>query len=169
MQDAISSLQDGPDADVLTDIGEVVGDTMNKHVPMREGYLREYEVDVQPNHVTVTWGTNESEPYALYQAEGVVYGPNKPIFRNKLFANEFYTPEGTTKYPTNRKLGERHTVVLKSGKVIFIHGYTTPDTSAHWIEKTRNNPTEYYPMRRKIYEMLADATGQAIVGKRWYT
>lgn len=172
MQRAISKLEKGVDDKTLVEIGDVMGKALGTYAPEDTGTLKKsYKVIVTKNEATVTWKYNGSpaRKYAHYQAEGVVYGPNHPVFRNNLFANEFQSPKDKRKKRTNRKLGVRRTVVLDNGQVIFIHGYTTAGSSDHWIDKARKTPEVYNPMRREVYERLADAIGDIIVGKRYYT
>jgi len=171
MNHAISELQKKMDYDTLNRVGEIVGNAMGTFAPEDTGALKkDYRVEIGDNYMSVEWGYDgaPTEDYAHYQFEGQVYGPNNPIF-NGIAANTFRTPKGMTKYPTNRELGRRHTVVLDNGKVIFIQGYTTLFSSDHWTDRARKTPQVYNPMRREVYEVLADAIGARIVGKRYYT
>lgn len=170
MNHAISELQKGMTYATLRTIGGVVGDAMGTFAPERTGALKkDYLVEVEDNYVSVEWGYRgaPTEAYAHYQYEGIVYGPNNPIF-NGIAANTFRTPKGVSKYPTERELGRKHTVVLDDGRVLFIQGYTTLFSSDHWIDRARKTPQVYNPMRREVYEILADDLGERIVGKRYY-
>ena len=172
MKRAISELEKGVDDKTLNQIGQVMGEALGTYAPERTGTLRKsYKVITSKNEVFVTWKYSGSpaRKYAHYQNEGIVYGPNHPIFRNNLFANEFESPKNKRKKKTKRKLGVRRTVVFDNGQVIFIDGYTKENSSAHWIDKARHDPEVYNPMRREVYERLADAIGVRIVGKRYYT
>ena len=180
MQRAISQLQEGMDETTLNDIGEVMGKALGTFAPYdpnSEGvHLRDdYRVDFtkKENSVRVVWGYRgaPTRPYAHYQNEGVVYGPNIPDFREHgMWTDKFVSLKRGkgSKQSTGRMMGKRATIVLKDGRVIFIKGYSTPGTGDHWIEKARKTPEVYNPMRREIYETLALAIGEKIVGKRYY-
>ena len=88
----------------------------NLYVPLDQGTLRASSLthsDTENGHLE--WAT----PYAHYQFEGRVYGPNIPIFDGGVGPVGFFSPP--VKHPTGRKLRHRR------GK--------NPNASARWTEK----------------------------------
>lgn len=76
------------------------------YVPIESGALRESaHVIYHEKQIQIVWGDkkigargNPTQDYAHYQYEGVVYGPNKPIYVNKRFIG-WRSPKGIgTKY-----------------------------------------------------------------------
>lgn len=171
MKRAISELQKGVDDKTLFEVGEITAKAMGTYAPEDTGALKnDYKLEMNKNIVSVIWGYKgaPTEAYAHYQYEGVVFSPNIPDFRkHKMWTDEFVSPPGKgTKHPTGRKMGQRKTIVLKDGRVIFIHGYTTPGSSDHWIVKARKTPEVYYPMRTKVMQKLKLAIGEKIPGRK---
>ena len=101
-----------------------LGEMCNDFVPMNSGELRA-SMEVYPDFVS--WNT----PYARYQYEGEVYGPNKPIIVGGIVVG-WYSPTGE-KHPTGRTLG---TPGEYRG---WIFGYTTPGTGHHWYDRAMEN------------------------------
>lgn len=183
MQRAISSLKEGMDDATLNDIGEVMGKAMGTFAPYDphgDGvHLRDdYKIDFYKNAVGVTWGYKRAptEAYAHFQDEGYIYddnyvkwaqGPDKRTGAPGVQIGWVSSPR--PKKRSDRMMGTARNIRLKDGRLIHIDGYSTPGTGPHWIEEARKTSTVYNPMRRKIYEMLADAIGEKIVGKRYYT
>ena len=103
------------------EVHKELGEYVNDYVPMKSGELR------RSMHYTansVSWNT----PYARYQYEGVVWGPNKPIFSGGRIIGWRDTPL-SARHPTSRMLG---TPGYWKG---WRFGYTTPGTTHHWWEK----------------------------------
>ena len=82
------------DKDTLTEIHNVYATYMNPYVPMDEGVLS-MDIKVLPD------GVYYNSPYAHYQFEGVVYGPNIPIFENGVIVGWWSRPN---KQPTGASL-----------------------------------------------------------------
>lgn len=124
-------------ADVRTNINQIIGDALNQFVPMRTGALR---ASMYADNTGVHWAT----PYAHYQYEGIVYGPNLPGWIDGVAG--FRSPP--SKHPTGRPLGVsgfgtlRPTFITSNGVTRKAHandpditwsfGYTTPGTSSKW-------------------------------------
>lgn len=88
----------------------------NLYVPLDQGTLRASSLthsNTENGHLE--WAT----PYAHYQFEGRVYGPNIPIFDGGVGPVGFFSPP--VKHPTGRRLR------YKRGK--------NPNASAKWTEK----------------------------------
>ncbi len=66
------------------------------YVPREEGILNDSAVPT-PEYLEYRG------PYAHYQWEGEVYGPNFPIYENGVFAG-FRSPKNKSKHPTGREL-----------------------------------------------------------------
>lgn len=86
-------------------------------IPFQQGALR--------NSVNYPQGIYGGEieyntPYAHYQYEGEVYGPNIPIKDSDGNITGWFSPPGQAKHPT--------------GKIIQYH---EPGTSDHWFEKAK--------------------------------
>lgn len=82
------------------------------YVPMETGTLAQ-TVTIDEDGVTYTM------PYAHYQWEGIVYGPNIPIREGGIVVG-FFSPPGKPKSPTGRSLTYSREV--------------HPNASAHWLE-----------------------------------
>lgn len=172
MKRAISKLKQGLKDPVWKEIGQFTGEALGTFAPEDTGKMRKsFKVRKSKNAITVYWKKTDKMPYVHYQYVGVAMEPVFPVFKNSLWTDVWRTPENTHKvYAKDRHfIGEPHTVVYKDGRVAFVKGYTKPGSSNHWIDKARETPTVYNPMRRRTYEVLADAIGETIVGKRWFT
>ena len=82
------------DKDMLTEIHNVYATYMKPYVPMDEGILMGH-VNILPD------GVYYLEDYAHYMFEGVVYGPNIPIFENGVIVGWWSKPN---KQPTGASL-----------------------------------------------------------------
>ena len=82
------------DKDMLTEIHNVYATYMKPYVPMDEGILMGH-VNILPD------GVYYLEDYAHYMFEGVVYGPNIPIFENGVIVGWWSRPN---KQPTGASL-----------------------------------------------------------------
>lgn len=82
------------DKDMLTEIHNVYATYMNPYVPMGEGVL-------SININVLSDGVYYNSPHAHYQFEGVVYGPNIPIFENGVIVGWWSRPN---KQPTGASL-----------------------------------------------------------------
>lgn len=119
--------------ETMREVHEELKDFVEPYVPMSSGRgglsLRE-SAEAKPSGVVY------KTPYAHYQYEGEVYGPNIPIWR--------YSKSGKTSYitgwrsrkgkvPTGRELG-------RPGKWKgWKFGYSTPGTTHHWMEAAFKN------------------------------
>lgn len=86
---------------VMTECHNVFANYMEPYVPMQEGVLA-HNVEVTPEYV------HYLSPYAHYQWEGLVYGPNIPIFENGVIVGWFSRPN---KQPTGKMINystEKH-------------------------------------------------------------
>ena len=123
------------DPSLRYEINEIIGNRLNKYVPKSTGggALRE---SLEIDESSVSWNT----PYAHYQWEGEVYGPNLIGF-NSDGAVSWISRK--PKHPTGRRLGEsagKAWLRPQFGRkyndgVEFIpwtFGYTTNGTQSHW-------------------------------------
>lgn len=121
------------DKAVRKQCNEILKNYINYFVPMKNGALRRSAV-ATPN--MIYWG--RKVPYARYQYEGEVYGPNLPGAINGSPAWKSKAP----KHPTGRKLGEffgelQLRPVWQEGKEVeglltYEFGYSEPGTGHHW-------------------------------------
>lgn len=102
-------------------VNQLLAGMIEKYVPKDTGNLRE-SIDIQPDFIA--WRT----PYAHYQYEGIVYGPNFRTLNKETGELEWRSPKRGkgNKYPTTRQLG-------------WYSGYTTEGTSSHWVEEMWRN------------------------------
>ena len=115
------------DAEVREGVLDIVKDAITPFVPQDSGNLAE-NTHIENNEIV--WDS----PYAHYQYEGVVYGPNKPLWSYNNIVG-WQTLKDVEKYPTDRTLG---TPGYLRG---WTFGYTTPGTTHHWdkeMMKDRN-------------------------------
>lgn len=135
MQTLIDMLND---PSVKTNINQTIGQALNQFVPMKSGALRQ---SMYADSEGIHWSTD----YAHYQYAGIVYGPNLPGW----MGNTAGWRSPSIKYPTGRELGAFRTLSLRPVWVLTgngyrranandptIHwttGYTTPNTSHHWV------------------------------------
>lgn len=115
------------DKNVQKQSNEILKNYINYFVPMKSGALRRSAI-ATPN--MIYWGRRL--PYARYQYEGDVYGPNIPIVKNGTIVG-WYSKPGVKKHPTGRKLG------VSREWMGWLFGYSEPGTGHHWDEKFKND------------------------------
>ena len=183
MKRAISALEEGVDKKALEDIGNDMGEALGTFAPEKTGDLKKaYDVVTGKDEVYVTWDGPKAEnlKYVKYQYYGIAMSPVTPIFEEgSLMTDVWRTRRGVKKHLAKdmHPIGEPKRFVIEKGKnkgkLAIIRGYTPKSNGkkakSHWIEEARKTPEIYNPMRRKVYEKLADAIGEKIVGKRYYT
>ena len=167
------------DDKTLTDMGMMMAERFKQFVPKRSGSgkLREaYDIVIDQDTVTVTWEGPRAQklPYVHYQYMGEIYNFNHIIWRNGLAAGWYSSP--APKEPSGRVMipNWRHTLYTKrenGRKYITRLGYTTPNTTHHWIEEVTHVPTNYVPLKRDmtryLYERLVENFGGKAVGKKY--
>ena len=115
---------------------------INRFVPKKTGELRKTGTAKGwarngTGDARVIWTSNAvTENYFHYQYEGDVYGPNKAVFEGDTHVGwRSPTAHGKwTKRNMGWKMGKPGSYTLKDGRVVTIHGYTTPDTRWKWDE-----------------------------------
>ncbi len=112
-------------SDVMREVHRLLGEQCNKFVPEKTGALR---ASMNPTPEFVSWST----PYAHYQYEGEVYGPNYPIMREGNIVG-WYSRPGVQKYPMGRELG------IPGEWKGWHFGYTTLGTHHHWLDEAMKN------------------------------
>lgn len=122
-------------------MNQIILDAANKYVPTRSGALRRATY-VKPSEIGWT------APYAHYQHEGVVYGPNLPGW----IGNKGVFRSPAHKYPTGRELGANFAITWLPAKFVWDEmgyrkadkstppvpvrfGYSTPGTKHHWLRE----------------------------------
>lgn len=106
------------DDNIRANVNLRIKNDINRFVPKKTGRLRN-SAHVTPD--AIIWST----PYAHYQYMGEVYGPNRPIIRQKTIVGWYSTP-GVPKTPTGRELG------VPGYWMGWRFGYTTRGTHHHW-------------------------------------
>ena len=101
------------------------------YVPMQEGVLSQ-SVQIMPDRLRYP------SPYAHYMYEGIVYGPNIPIFENGIIVG-WFSPPGQKKHPT--------------GKLISYSTDRHPLASAKWDQKMLADKGEEFA--EQLNEILA--------------
>ena len=139
LQRKLSYLLD--DWEVQEGVTRIVVDAVTKYVPKLSGNLAEH-VEIEGEEAVWT------EPYAHYQHEGFVYGPNKAVWAGNSVVG-WYTPKGTEKFPTGRMLGE-----ARESFNGWDFGYTTSGTGHHWIDKMWENENDRRVTNIKITNYL---------------
>ena len=109
--------------EVMRETHRILGEMCNDYVPMKSGELRK---SMHPYPQSVVW----TAPYARYQYEGEVWGPNKPVIKDGVIVD---WEKGEPRYPTGRELGVQHEWLG------WKFGYTTPGTGHHWFDKAMEN------------------------------
>lgn len=109
--------------EVMREAHRILGEMCNDYVPMKTGELRKSMIAYPQS---VVW----TSPYARYQYEGEVWGPNKPIIQGGVIVG---WKEGEPRHPTGRELGIPHEWMG------WQFGYTTPETGHHWFDKAMEN------------------------------
>lgn len=121
------------DPSLRYEINEIIGNKLNQYVPMKSGALRE---SLTVDESSISWST----PYAHYQWEGEVYGPNLIGFDSNGTARWI---SRKPKQPMGYKIGSRAgTVWLRpqfgrdynqyTEYIEWTFGYTTDKTQSHW-------------------------------------
>ena len=108
------------DKKLQTEVNTIIGKEINVFVPKKRGALRR-SMTATPE--TISWG--KGLPYARYQYNGQVYGPNFPIIKGGRIV-AWRSRKGMKKYPTGRELGVPG--VWKGWKF----GYTKSQSHHHW-------------------------------------
>ena len=113
------------DKEARREAHRILGERCNQFVPMKSGELRGH---MHPYPQTVRW----EMPYAKYQYQGEVWGPNHPVYDNngRIIGWETESP----RRPMGRMLGA-HPHEWKGWRF----GYTTPNTGHHWLDKAMEN------------------------------
>lgn len=121
-------------------VNQQIADAIDPYVPYKSGALAK-SVNVTPDYIR--WG--EGLPYAHYQHEGIVYGPNIPGLINGQGA--FRSPH--KKYPTGRPLGGElqwdtvYPIFVRDASGTrkanasdppfpWVFGHSTPGTTSKW-------------------------------------
>lgn len=166
------------DTDTLNEMGLMMAERFQQFVPYRHGALRDaYDIIIDKDRVIVTWDGPRAQrlPYVHYQYVGRIYNFNHIRWRNGL-VDGWYSPPGEKKTPSDRVMipNWRHTLYTKrenGRKFITRLGYTTPNTTHHWIEEVVNVPTNYNPLKRDmtnyLYTRLVENFGGKAVGKKY--
>ena len=124
--------------EVMRETHRILGEMCNDYVPMKSGALRD-SMRAYPQFVK--WET----PYARYQYEGDVYGPNWVGYTS---ASDWEWRTSKSKHKMGRKLGENPGERLlkpRFGKqyntepILVKFGYTTEGTKYHWFDEAMKN------------------------------
>lgn len=126
------------DKEVNREVHRLLGERCNIYVPKKSGALRQ-SMKAYPQ--SVRWET----PYARYQYEGEVYGPNWVGYTSP---STWEWRTSKNKHKMGRTLGENPGERLlkpKFGKqyntepISVRFGYTEPNTSHHWLDEAMKN------------------------------
>jgi hypothetical protein len=102
LQERVEDVLNNPDT--MLEIHNTLFRYCDPYVPMQTGVLA-HTVEVTPEHVLYT------SPYAHYMYEGIVYGPNIPIYQDiggtKVIVGWRSIP-GRTKTPTGKDIEYNH-------------------------------------------------------------
>lgn len=141
------------DKDVTTDAHWILGEVCNEFVPRKTGELRKSMVATKQ---FVRWET----PYAKYQYEGEVWGPNYVGYTDSSLNWEWRGAK--QKHPMGRELGANPGTRLlrpKFGRnfstnpIEVVFGYSEPNTKHHWFDEAmENGGLRKYSLR--VTEML---------------
>jgi len=144
--------------ETMREVHEELKQFVEPYVPMSKGGgdLRK-SAEVKPSGVVY------ESPYAHYQYEGEVYGPNLPIWQyikgdKSSIIIDWRSAPGTTKHPMGRTLGTPGR--WKGWKF----GYSTPDTTHHWMEEAFKNGGKARFSKRATRVMKARARR---LNKKW--
>lgn len=116
------------DPEVRTKVNEILGTYINKFVPSTNGDEGALRKSMSATPDSITWGNGL--PYARYQYNGEVYGPNLPIIRQGTIVG-WYSRK--PKHPMGRELG------VPGEWKGWVFGYTEPGTKHHWDEEFSKN------------------------------
>lgn len=140
--------------ETMREVHEELKDFVEPYVPTSSGDLIQ-SADALPSGVVYR------EPYAHYQYEGEVYGPNIPIWRYSKSDKTSYITGWRSrkgKVPTGRELG-------RPGKWKgWKFGYSTPGTTHHWMEEAFKNGGRARFSKRATRVMKARARR---LNKKW--
>lgn len=133
LQEDLMAIVDNPKTG--REIHQALKDALKPYVPRDTGKLYE-TAKVYPKSLRFI------QPYAHYQYQGVVYGPN---FIGWLSPSTFgwRSRKGMKKHPTDRELGTPGKGVFKpmfgqqynKSPITWTFGYTTPGTHHHWLDE----------------------------------
>lgn len=124
--------------EVMRKTHEILGEMCNDYVPLKSGGLRE---SMQAYPKSVKW----KAPYAKYQYEGEVYGPNWVGYTSP---STWEWRTSKSKHKMGRKLGENPGERLlkpRFGKryntepILVKFGYTKEGTTHHWFDEAMKN------------------------------
>ena len=124
--------------EVMRKTHEILGELCNDYVPLKSGGLRE---SMRAYPKSVKWKT----PYARYQYEGEVYGPNEVGYTSP---STWEWRTANPKHKMGRKLGERPGKRLlkpqfgeeyNTQPILVTFGYTTAGTTHHWFDEAMKN------------------------------
>ena len=117
------------DKNVRKNANVILKDYINAFVPKENGALRRSTI---VTHQSISWG--RGLPYAHYQYEGDIYGPNFPIIKGGRIVG-WYSKPGMTKHPTGRKMS----AYVGNDWLGYHFGYSEPGTEHHWDVKFNND------------------------------
>ena len=142
------------DEATMTQIHQALKEIMNPYVPKKSG-------DLRSNAIASAESVTYPGPYAAYQYGGIVYAPNIPIFTGGVITGwRSKAPKHPTgrnlEDPALRKLGTPHVWYDKLGNVIWVFGYSEPNTTDHWDKKAIAERGD------KFYETVANIVQQRL-------
>ena len=125
--------------EAMREAHRILGIRCNEFVPQKNGELR---TSMRAYPQSVRW----EAPYARYQYEGEVYGPNYVGWIGK-GPNDWEWRSPETRYPTGRMMGKSGIARLKpkfglefnKNPILVKFGYTTPNTGHHWFDTAMKN------------------------------
>lgn len=140
--------------ETMREIHQELKEFVEPYVPMLSGGLRE-SAEAKPSGVVYT------APYAHYQYEGEVYGPNLPRWHyskggKTSYITGWYSQPG--KVPMGRELG------VPGEWKGWKFGYKTPNTTHHWMEEAFKNGGKARFSKRATHVMKARARR---LNKKW--
>lgn len=162
----------------MYNVANIYKDRVNFYVPELTGTLRDARIYAYRNGADIDWNPvgGPAEPYAEYQFNGLVKGPNKAVFNEAGEHIGWKSPVAKgSKYYTGRTIGKKATITLKDGRVIKINGYTDPPSGGipgpDWINRFLHHGYAPYDLPganilagRYIYEAYCYALDEQPVG-----
>ena len=135
LQTKIDNISDNEQ--VMTECHNIMASYMEPYVPMKTGILSHSAIVTSQY---VRYG-GASAPYAHYMFEGVVYGPNIPIYENGVITG-WFSPPGQKKHPT--------------GAMLSYSGEGHPLATHHWHKAMINDKAEAFmaDIKKVITEAL---------------
>lgn len=118
------------DKKIQIEANTIVAKEINVFVPKKRGALRR-SMSVTPE--SISWG--KGLPYARYQYNGQVYGPNFPIIKSGRIV-AWRSRKGMKKHPMNRELG------VPGEWKGWKFGYTKHLSHHHWDREFRYRPKQ---------------------------